>query len=265
MKLDYFDQLNVVFAGYFRDLPSGIPVRRERFRMGLMTGGSVQRVVPGKVFTGECPLLFFNFRNQEYCWRNREGELRNSYFFDLAGPRADQIEAMLQRDFPSGFLPCHDPAYFRHLLEKLYETFLQPGTRKRYLLPLYAEEFLSSVYTRRAIPVSGSKYEKILLHHADRIRKDPAGVCDIESLAAELSVTPVHYRRLFKAVAGVSPYAYLQECRLSLGMKLMRNSRTMQVQEIAAQCGFSSATEFSRFFKKQTSFSPVNYCKTFFE
>ena len=31
------------------------------------------------------------------------------------------------------------------------------------------------------------------------------------------------------------------------------------------RCGFSSATEFSRFFKKHTSYSPVQYCKIFFE
>ena len=64
---------------------------------------------------------------------------------------------------------------------------------------------------------------------------------------------------------GMPPYEYLLECRLALGIQLLRDSKSLQIQEIAARCGFSSATEFSRFFKKHTSYSPVQYCKIFFE
>ena len=265
MELDYFDLLSVPFVGYYRDLPSGQMVRRERLRMGLMTGGSVQKVTEHGTYEAQCPLLFFNFRSLEYCWRNRNGELRNSYFFEVTGPRAEQMEKMLQRDFPCGFVSCPDPAYFQLLLDKIQEAYLQPGTRKRILLPLYAEEFLAGIYTRKTSAASGNKYEKILLAHAELIREDPAKDHCIHSLAAGLSVTAVHYRRLFKSVMGMPPYEYLLECRLALGIQLLRDSKSLQIQEIAARCGFSSATEFSRFFKKHTSYSPVQYCKIFFE
>lgn len=263
--LDYFDQLSVAFVGRFRNLRSGTLAIRDKFRMGVMTGGCVQRILSGKKYNTECPLLFFNFRNEEYCWNNLSDTPRDSYFMDLSGNRADEIERMIHRDFPSGFLPCRDPSVFQHILDKVHEAFFHPRQQRRYLLSLYVEEFLCAVYTQQTLSGVGNKYERIILSHAEQIRKDPGLFHDIDSFADQLAITKVHYRRLFKSVTGVPPYEYLLQCRLSLAITLLRSSKSLQIQQISQRCGFSSATEFSRFFKKQTSFSPMNYCRIFFE
>ena len=262
---DYFDELRIVFVGKFRFLSRGLFVKRDFLRVGLMTGTHVSKRTKENEFSAVCPIVFFNFPGEEYCWNSDPSEPRNSYFFDMAGPRADRIGKMLKEDFPAGFTPCGDPIRFQLILDRMYENFCRFHFRNKYRLPMYAEEFLAGIYEEHTLSQSTSKYEKILLAHADRIRQDLAGKHDFDSDAAELEITPIHYRRLFKAVVGVPPYEYLQQCRLLLAIELLKTSKSMQIKEVSRQCGFGSATEFSRFFKKQTGVSPLLYCRKFFE
>lgn len=262
---DYFDKLKVIFVGRFNQLHCGPFVRREALRIGLMTGSEVIKKTAKEVFSARCPILFFNFPGEEYCWNSKDKVPRSSYFFDLAGERALQIASTLKKDFPCGFIPCHDPASFLLILDKMYESFFNHRVRKKYRLALYAEEFIAGVYEEHLSSDSSSKYEKIILSHAEAVHQDPAGKHDFNAFAARLEITPIHYRRLFKSVVGFPPYEYLQQCRLLLAITLLKREKNLQIQQIAQKCGFSSATEFSRFFKKQTNFSPLQYCRSFFE
>lgn len=262
---DYFDELKIVFVGNFKHLSRGLFVKRDYLRIGLMTGGRVTKRTNTAEFSAVCPILFFNFPGEEYSWSSQGNEPRNSFFFDVAGSRAQRITRMLRQDFPSGFVPCHDQTHFQMILDKMQESFFHYRPRKKYRLPMYAEEFLAGIYEEHLLSLSSSKYEKIILDHAERIRLDLSGKHDFEADAAELEITPIHYRRLFKAVIGMPPYEYLQQCRLLLAIKLLKTSKSMQNKQIAVECGFGSVTEFSRFFKKKTGVSPRNYSKNFFE
>ena len=262
---DYFDDLKVVFVGKFKHLSQGLFVKRDYLRIGLMTGDAVTKKTKEKTVSTHCPILFFNFPHEEYCWTSERSAPRNSYFFDITGKRASSIEKMLRKDFPEGFIHCHDPLQFQLILDKMYESFFNHRPQKRYYLPMFAEEFLTGIYVERSLAESTNKYEKIILAHADLVHKDPAAQHDFNANAAKLQITSIHYRRLFKSVIGMPPYEYLQHCRLLLAINLLKTSKSLQIKQISLQCGFSSSTEFSRFFKKQTGISPVNYCKKVFE
>lgn len=262
---DYFDELMVVFVAHFKLLTQGCFVRRNHLRIGLMTGSHVTKQSKTNEYSTVCPILFFNFSNEEYSWRSKGNEPRNSYFFDIAGSRADRIEQMLKRDFPTGFVPCHDPVHFQLILDKMYDSFTHSRPRKKYRLPMYAEEFLAGIYEEHLLTLSSVKYEKIILAHADQIHRNLAGRHDSDANAAELGITPIHYRRLFKALIGVPPYEYLQQSRLHLAIDLLKTAKSIQIKQISEQLGFSNVTEFSRFFKHRTGVSPLNYCRKFFE
>ena len=262
---DYFDELRVILVGNFKFLTRGLFVKRDHLRIGLMTGSNVTKQTKTNTYSTICPILFFNFPGEEYCWISKGNEPRNSFFFDLAGPRAVRIGRMLKRDFPAGFIPCHDPIHFQSILDKMLESFTHSRPWKKYRLPMYAEEFLAGIYEEHLLSLSSGKYEKIILAHAERIHRDPAGKPDFDADAAELGVTPIHYRRLFKAVIGVPPYEYLQQNRLHLAFSLLKTTKSLQIKEISQRCGFGNATEFSRFFKQRTGMSPLNYCRQFFE
>lgn len=262
---DYFDELKVVFVGKFKHLSQGLFVKRDCLRIGLMTGSAVTKKTKENTVSTHCPILFFNFPREEYCWTSERTEPRNSYFFDITGKRASAIEKMLRKDFPEGFVCCRDPLYFQLILDKMYESFFNHRPQKKYRLPMYAEEFLTGIYVEHTISIGTNKYEKLIVSQADHIHRNPSEKYDFERYSAEMGITLIHYRRLFKAVIGVPPYEYLQQCRLLLAINLLKTSKSLQIKQIAQKCGFGNATEFSRFFRKQTGVSPVNYCRKFFE
>ena len=264
-KNDYFDQLTVSFVSSRQGLHSSRNLKRTRLRIGLMTGTEVKRADRNGEIQLKCPFVFFSFRNQSYSWITEGNVSRNSFFFDLAGQRANELERTLKHDFPAGIASVSDPVPFQQILEQMHELFFQHRQEHRYRLPVLAEEFVARIYIEQAAAQSPNKYVRKILQDADEVDRAPGGRHDFERKAAVLGITPVHYRRIFKAVIGMAPYQYLQQCRLSHAIRLLRNEKQLQIQQIAAECGFGNATEFSRFFKKQTGLSPLNYSKNFFE
>ncbi len=262
---DYFDQLTVCFAASRQGLHSSRNLKRTRLRIGLMTGTEVKRTDKNGEIRLKCPFVFFSFRNQSYSWITEGNVSRDSFFFDLEGSRADELERTLKHDFPDGTASISDPVPFQQILEQMHELFFQHRQEHRYRLPVLAEEFVARIYIEQAAAQSPNKYVRKILQDADEVNRAPGGEHDFMRKAAVLGITPVHYRRIFKAVIGMAPYQYLQQCRLSHAIRLLRNEKQLQIQQIAAECGFGNATEFSRFFKKQTGLSPLNYSKNFFE
>ncbi|BFT74555.1 hypothetical protein PAENIP36_59970 [Paenibacillus sp. P36] len=81
---------------------------------------------------------------------------------------------------------------------------------------------------------------------------------DMSELAQNFSLTTDHFIRIFKQERGVTPYAYLQRCRLETAKTLLRMS-TLSITDIAGSCGFSDIYNFSRFFQSKTGMSPSRF------
>ena len=73
--------------------------------------------------------------------------------------------------------------------------------------------------------------------------------------AEKLSISYVHFRRIFRQMTGWSPGQYLLECRLRHVEKLLMTSH-MRVSESSCECGFEDEFHFSRIFKKHRAMSP---------
>ena len=262
---NYFDDLQVAFVGHFRSLHNGTFRQRDMLRIGLMTGQEVVKITRAGENIVQCPILFFNFAHEEYVWKSSSRTARESYFFDISGPRADRIQETLRNDFPQGFIRCNDPAPFLLILDAMKESFYNYRVQRPYRLPMFAEQFLTQIYVDHTSALSASKYEAGIRNTAQKICESPGNSFDFFLCAKSLGITDTHYRRLFKSVIGLPPAQYQQKCRLTYAMGLLKKSKELQIQQIAEMCGFNSSSEFSRFFKKHTGFSPIYYCQKFGE
>jgi len=84
---------------------------------------------------------------------------------------------------------------------------------------------------------------------------------DSEMLAEGLSLSESQLYRKVKAVSGKSVSRFIREIRLSAAKKLIETT-TLNISQIAYQCGFNDPAWFSRIFKKEFGESPGKFRKS---
>ncbi len=87
---------------------------------------------------------------------------------------------------------------------------------------------------------------------------DLSGVCE------RLSVSKFYFLRTFRQQTGFTPNDYLITVRLNHAKSLLR-STSMTIEDIALECGFSTASYFIRVFKKHEAVTPLHYRKYFLQ
>jgi AraC family transcriptional regulator len=78
----------------------------------------------------------------------------------------------------------------------------------------------------------------------------------LEDMAAEAAFSKYHFHRVFSALAGESPAAYVQRLRLDKAANLLENHLALSVSEIALECGFATPSSFARDFKARFRMTP---------
>jgi AraC-like DNA-binding protein len=81
---------------------------------------------------------------------------------------------------------------------------------------------------------------------------------DITQIARHVGVSPSHLRQLFRAATGETIFAYVRRRRLQLAAELLNRTR-LTVAEIAARCGYASASHFTAAFMAAKKASPGTY------
>ncbi len=80
----------------------------------------------------------------------------------------------------------------------------------------------------------------------------------VEKAAKASEVSEVYFRRIFGEHFGVSPLTYIREKRMALAKRKM-SDRSLTLECIACDCGYSSIYSFSAAFKKKEGISPSQY------
>lgn len=84
------------------------------------------------------------------------------------------------------------------------------------------------------------------------------GTLSVAETAAECGVSAGHLTRLFHRSFGMPVSDYIQFKRLLRSRKLLQES-TLTIREIAYESGFDDANYFSRFFRRKTGMTPVEF------
>ena len=83
---------------------------------------------------------------------------------------------------------------------------------------------------------------------------------DIGKVAEAACLSPSHLVRLFKRHAGMTPYRYYQEIKVTRLKEALRD-KNLSVAQAFLSCGFEYPGNFARFFKEQAGMTPSQYRK----
>lgn len=83
---------------------------------------------------------------------------------------------------------------------------------------------------------------------------------NVDDIAHSFNLSRSYFTTKFKEATGISPYAYLKQCRISAAKGLLTNTNHT-IQAISERCGFNSCSAFIRTFKSATGTTPLLYRK----
>lgn len=83
----------------------------------------------------------------------------------------------------------------------------------------------------------------------------------VELLAEKCFYSPKYFSRIFKACYGMTVTEYIQQMRVRMGCKLLRETN-LSVDEISRMIGYNDNVRFYKYFKKRYGVTPNEYRKT---
>jgi AraC family transcriptional regulator len=83
----------------------------------------------------------------------------------------------------------------------------------------------------------------------------PVSLADI---AGSAGLSPYHFLRVFRSVTGMPPFRFLTRMRIDAARRHLQDG-DLSVTEIAALCGFSSASQFSTAFRREAGVAPREF------
>ena len=90
------------------------------------------------------------------------------------------------------------------------------------------------------------------------MHEEPGRAWRLDELAKQVGMSRTSFALRFKANAGVAPLTYLQNLRLSLAERGLREGK-MSVSQLAESLGYASDSAFSNAFKRRTGMAPKHY------
>ena len=105
-----------------------------------------------------------------------------------------------------------------------------------------------------------NKYPKDIAKILDYINSNTEEKITVGRLAAELHLSPKHFRTVFERSVGMNPKQYITKSKLEKSQFYLTHTE-LSIQEIAAKLAFSSPTHYINTFTKYYRITPLLYRK----
>ena len=259
--MSYFSDISFVTCGISDWVDNSAVDRRFEGYYGI------QYIFEGEVFAkvndhpveiADGPLAFITYPGVSFSYGSRPGMKRRQAHICFKGERVKRYlrSGLLQLREKNLFVRITANEPFMEAVRSLQKYVRIPGDSQHARAVLLLEELLLQLQEQSPGCVrSSSPYVRRLHLLREKIADAPQLAWDFEREAEKLSISYVHFRRIFRQMTGWSPGQYLLECRLRHAEKLLMTSH-MRISEISCECGFEDEFHFSRIFKKHRAMSP---------
>lgn len=259
--MTYFDDLEFVCCGHA--LTSFSECKDHHFD-GYY---GIQFVVDGKVnlsvdnstiVTSSGPVIFFTGPNNLFTYNSPEG--REHFFICFKGQRVKRyIEGgLFPKTISHKFYQVEQPQKLVDMCIDLLSYWRRSDKNSHAQAVLILEKILLQLSFQINNLRQSIRDKECFSTIAAKIAENPSLDWNFDKEAAKLTISKVHYCRLFQQEIGITPWRYVLECRMRYASILLLTTQ-LRIKEIAFQCGFAGEFHFSREFKKITGLSPREY------
>jgi transcriptional regulator GlxA family with amidase domain len=109
-----------------------------------------------------------------------------------------------------------------------------------------------------ALSTANRRYDNYLLEAIQYMRTYYSSSITIEDICRYIYLSPSHFKRVFKAEIGITPYRFLLKVRIDKAKQVLSNE-DYSVDEVARLCGFANAGHLSTVFKSSEGVTPLEY------
>ncbi|SNR94059.1 AraC family transcriptional regulator [Hymenobacter mucosus] len=158
-------------------------------------------------------------------------------------------------------LTVADGAFVEDILTKLETEYRHPGEWQHRMLTAHLTvllTYLSRLYTEQFTGVEPSADQRLLKTYQAKIEECFRELHEVSAYASQLHLSAGHLSEVVKAQSGKPAIKHIHE-RLVLEAKRLLFYTPQSLKEIAFDLGFSDASYFNRFFKRETGLTPAEY------
>ena len=158
-------------------------------------------------------------------------------------------------------LTATDVRFVEDILGKIKLEYLTPSEWQQRMLTAYLTVFLtylSRLYTEQFKSKDTSSAKVLLQQYQEKINQHFREMREVSEYASLLNISPGHLSEVVKAQSGKPAIKHIHE-RLMLEARRLLFHTNNSLKEIAFDLGFSDASYFNRFFKRETGSTPADY------
>lgn len=154
-----------------------------------------------------------------------------------------------------------DVEFVEDLLVNINAEYQRPNGFQQRMLAAYLNlllTYLSRIYLEQYKPGQSSPEKNLLKSFQAKINDSFRDLKEVGEYASELNISAGHLSEVVKFQSGKPAIKHIHE-RLILEAKRLLFHTNNSLKEIAYELGFSDASYFNRFFKRETELTPAAY------
>lgn len=154
-----------------------------------------------------------------------------------------------------------DLVFVEDLLAKIDMEYKNPNDWQQRMLAAYLTlllTYLSRLYVEQFKAQESSPEKNLLKNYQAKINESFRELKEVGDYASQLNISAGHLSEIVKMQSGKPAIKHIHE-RLVLEARRLLFHTNNSLKEIAFDLGFSDASYFNRFFKRETALTPAEY------